>query len=553
MEKRTGCGKINLKAKMKKNPLIFPVTAYLLFLLSSPITGEITGNDGKKDYLKCQEYLLEGNLKEALGLIRKALAVNPKDEMYIYLKENILGLQELKANYDNQIKKGKASISKGEELLRGDTEKSKSDGEILKYLGNKLIKRAPEEFADELKKRYDSYINAADKSYSEKQYEAAINNYLLANLARCSVSGLGEIKEIFKEDGQFEKEGDTCLKKKYYSKALEQYNEALRLNPGLKHIEGKIMYVEGIIKKSDELVTAGDEDERTYNYDKAIEKYEKALEITPGEDKIKIKIEQIKQVLIKYESLEESGDKHFKEKRYHAALEVYNQLLQEKPKLVNIKEKIARIEGKIALVEKIVKKIDHLVSAGDAYEWKRNFIEALKKYQEALELSPGNEKIIMKINKIEQTTKKYEEVGDKHFKEQKYDQALEVYKYLLQSNPTLIHIKEKIARTEDEIKKEKEKRFESAEGCLKNYDYTKAIEKYSELREISADKEEIDERIKNIKKLVEKEQLLEGFAEDYFKQGDYANALERYKQLLQLNPTLNRIKGRIAEIEEKMP
>jgi tetratricopeptide (TPR) repeat protein len=148
-------------------------------------------------------------------------------------------------------------------------------------------------------------------------------------------------------------------------------------------------------------------------YEEAKTEFEAAHDLKPDEDLPIRKIKEL-ETIIKNEKAEQAKQKKFDEivskadvyynaHEYSKAKTFYLQALELYPNNYQIKNKIKSIDNTLALIAKKAKdqKYANLISQADSYYRTNNYEKAKELYEQALEIYPGREDVIIRIREID--------------------------------------------------------------------------------------------------------------------------------------------------------
>ena len=382
-------------------------------------------------------------------------------------------------------------------------------------------------------------------------------------------SGLQKAKESFKKLGkdeevakinkklelvnaqELEKAGDKKVAAKNYAQALSDYKEAKLVylkaeEYNLKEIEDKIFRLTRILKGKD-YEREATEYYNSESYSEAKQKYTLALEIY-RQFSLKDEANMIDQQLKKINKKINHNDQNQKIKEIRAEANEYLQIGDYKSAInkyieakvicsnLGLTKEVSEINSKIKQInnQSIMKKAEEYEDAATIQFNKQNFSEALFNYQQAEKiyseygLSTKITKVKKKIASIksakalsEAETK--EELADKQFENQKYDQAINNYEQAkeIYKEAELINkvnkLGEKIISVEAAKTFNKAKEYEKAGDELAGAEkYEKAISNYKQAKKIysKVNKLEAFNRIQSKIKKANNEQ--KGFFERIF-------------------------------------
>ncbi|HAH59263.1 MAG TPA: hypothetical protein DCL86_14050, partial [Bacteroidales bacterium] len=211
-------------------------------------------------------------------------------------------------------------------------------------------------------------------------------------------------------------EGDKAFANKQYSQAKPAYEQALDLKPGEKHPINQIQLIEKALiaeqALNDSYQQAIEAADRLFNagsYTDASRQYDGALELKPGETYPREQKQRIEQLLADREQLEKDyafilaeADRLFETKNYVLALEKYKQLLQLKPGSAQPTERIAAIRKLLGEQQALEQQYESAIAQGDAYLDKNQWDEAITAYKQAKSIKPSEQYPENQLNRIAQ-------------------------------------------------------------------------------------------------------------------------------------------------------
>ena len=334
--------------------------------------------------------------------------------------------------------------------------------------------------------------------------------------AKESFKKLGKDEEVAKINKQLElvnaqeleTEGDKKVTAKDYVGALSDYKEAklIYLKVGeynLKEIENKIFRLTRILKGKD-YEREGTESYDSAAYSEAKQKYTLALEIY-REFSLQDEVKKIDQQLEKIDEKMSNNDQNKKIKEIKAEANEYLQIGDYKSAInkyieakvicsnLGLTQQVSGINNKIRQINNrlIMKKAEEYEDTASIQLNKQNFSEALFNYKQAEKiyseygLSDKISKVREKIKSVKEvklltSAEDKEELGDRQFDNQKYDQALSSYQQAqkIYKNAKLETKVNKLG--EKIISVEVEKTFNKAKEYEKTGDQLAGKENYEE-------------------------------------------------------------------------
>lgn len=391
-----------------------------------------------------------GNYEKAIDKWKDALTLKEDDDLQIKITDAQMKLDEVKAQKEIEEKYQKA-LKDGDQLLASN----KFDEAIAKYneaLDIKPNEKLPKDKIEEVNEKR----NNLEQDKLNKEFED-----LLAK-------------------------GEDLKKQEKYDEAIKIFEQASNLKPKDKTPIVKIKEINDFLTnkaknqaKYDELIANADNLFDQKEYIRARDIYKESLQLIPNEEKPKAKLEEIKK------------------------------LLDEKEKADN------EAKNKQAAYEKLIKEADKLVSNKD-YE------EAKKRYQEASTVLPEEAYPKEKIKSIDETLKSINEsynalikASDQLMNDEKFDEAIKSYEEALNLKPSEQYPKDQITKAKDKkaalqakFKDEKEKRkqydnlINTATKNAVTKDYESALANYKKAAELFPEEKLPQEKIKEINDLL---------------------------------------------------
>jgi tetratricopeptide (TPR) repeat protein len=565
--------------------------------------------------------------QEALGLkpteSHPAARISEIDGILKKQKEEEDAANKLEEDYKKLIAEGNAafgtedwdgSIAKYEEALKLKPGEQHPTDQI------DLAKKNREKDAaeKELNEKYEALM-AEGKSLKEaEKYQDAINKYKEAQGIKSSESApkerIAEIEKILEDldnqkaiqekYNQLMADGNDAQTKDDLESALSKFEEALSVKLNDAEAKKKIAEVKKLIAdkkaadeqsaKFDEFVKKGDDGVSGKNYEDAISNYQKALDIK-DDGPVKAKIAEAEELLkkqkeeeqnkAKYEAAIDAADEFFTTKEWEKAIDKYNEALTFKDDTYP-KDQITKAQKELAdqadASEK-EKMFNDLVAEGDKFGSDSQYEDAIRKYEEAINLKPDvsvSQKIAdMRKQKDEndankELQEKYKQKikeADQAFTEKNWNEAKALYKDALGLKSNEQHPKDRLKEIDKKIDEENaneaDKAFQSiidkADKLRDEENFPEAIATYQEaIAERPSDSYAQGEinKINNTIQQREKEQAdkdalekkykeLISSADNSFNQKKYQDALKDYQEALNLKPTESHPTGRVKEIQ----
>jgi len=463
---------------------------------------------------------------------------------------------------------------------------------------------------DKKKADYEAAVKEGDNLFSQSKWDEAKAKYREAlTLDNTQAYPIQKISEI---DGILAKVADEAkLKKKYeevvtaanklftesdWEKAKAKYKEAIAIDASQPLPAQKIAEIEKIQadakslaeKKAnyDATIKAADALFTQKKWNEAKEKYQEAIGIDASQAYPNTKIAEIDKLMgneaaeaerkAKYDAAIKAGDQLFADSKLTEAKAKYNEALAIDGVPTYPKDKIAAIDKLIAEQNASAQKNEKYnttIAAADALFGQGKLPEAKAKYTEALAISPTEVYPVQKISEIENKLASQAKLksllaeGKSLFDQNKFQEALGKYQEVLAMEASNTEATSQIAAINAKLNAlqsnaEQEANFQKlkTEGyaLATNKDYENAITKLNQALAIKSDSE-VSSKITEIKALIEALKEKNSLDEKYTKlisdagakegASDYSGAIKSYKEALVLKPNESLPKSKIEELE----
>ncbi len=466
----------------------------------------------EKIIAQADEQFSQANYDDAIGLYDKAIDIDPydpyPDNQINAIKKILAKNQNIEKNYQKNIQMAdgffntqqyeNARMYYKRALTYKDDQYPKNQllqiDKILSDMNDADAALAAKE------KAYRDAIAAADKSFTAKQYEAALGKYSEA-------AGI---------------------------KPNEQYpkDKIAELNALIAGLEADAASKAAIEKAYADAIAAAD---NLFNQNKLTEartQYVKAKEIKPAESYPQTRINAIDKQLAadkanteKYNGFIKVADEAFAKNDYSAAKSAYQQASSIKPNEQYPKDKIAEIDRLVADSAAKKSQYNAAITKADKLYKDQKWTEAEAAYREALAVFPTEQYPQDRINDI---TNRLLAMKNAEEQQRARDKA---YADAVRKGDSLLNIK----------------MYQDAKNLYNQALAAKAAEKYPKQKI-----DEIDKLLAAQKATDDKYINLISFADDQFSSGQYAEARNNYVNALQLKPEESYPKERIAEIDKRL-
>ena len=468
---------------------------------------------------KADDFYANGELNKALTEYNNALKLFPNDE-YATGKKN--EITETLKNEKEKLDSFNEMVTLGDNLLKTDKYAEavlQYESALKLYPNNNAVKEKYQE-AKNKKDAYDSKVSEYDRLKSKgqeftlrKKYSEAIDYYQQAmELFPNDKEIPGIIAELQSQLDISERynskitEADALYEDRSYTEAKTAYEAALTVIPDDSYALGMIDRINEIVNSSEYIkiqndkakldkdfenyIAKGENAEVAKNYELALSYYDKALEIKPNnadalakkknaEDMILYQeqqrkeqerlaaIEAEKQRKAQIQSLINTGNQQLTEKKYAEAETTFNKVLTLDPNNATATEKLGIIAGFYEEIQRQRQEnYQNAMSEGDYAYASRNYAEAIRQYNIALNNKPGdniaNQRLTeaqqaenMRIASLEGEYNGYITKGDAQFQTKNYDKAIEFYTKAIQVGTGKSYPADKIREIGDILKANK--------------------------------------------------------------------------------------------------
>lgn len=381
------------------------------------------------------------------------------------------------------------------------------------------------ELAAQKQKEYDAAIKAADKAFSQEQWELAEKEYKKAaelkpietypsfQLAELETK-LIKLREAAKNYDEAIRLADQAADAKDYQRAVTEYKRAANTKPDEDYPQEKIKEMQGLLAqqvKSEQAYLAaiekGDNALKISDLNLAKEAFEAAQLAKPEEAYPKNKLAEINDILGKREAKEQeyqtavkAGDEALAAKKYEEAKASYQKALTVKPTESYPQEQISKVDALI--VESAKEQQEYLAAVERADQaLSGNQLEvALAAYKEAGGIKPAEEYPKNKVKEVESLIAKQAEQdkaykdkiaeADKAFGSESYEIAKTTYEAAASLKPketypqTKLQEIEGILASKAQADAEYQAAIQAGDQALAAENYPLAKEKYNAAQSI---------------------------------------------------------------------
>lgn len=382
-----------------------------------------------------------------------------------------------------------------------------------------------------------------------------------------------------------------------YQGAIEKYKEAQEIKPEETLPAIKIAEIEAIIQNAD----AAEQLDKEYNallekangevaasdYEGAINSFTQASSLKPNETLPKTKIaelqallndaSQAEQIEAQYNNLISEAGTLESNENYSAAIAKYKEAQSIKPTETLPATKIAALQAIIDKANANQAQIDAaytaLMSEGDQMVANKDYLDAIKKYNEALSLKPNEQEPVDKAAEAErlekeegqETDAQYEKiltVAEKKIESGEYDKAIELINRAIKFKPEDSRPQGLLDRIETikRIDAEYNNFMTSADQLASSKKYEEAKEAYKKAQNVKPSEPQPAVKIAEMEALINElsnADQKDALYNDYmakgglsFGTGEYQSALGYYQNALSVKPGDSAAQSKISEIQQ---
>ncbi|MBN1338887.1 MAG: hypothetical protein JXA03_06155 [Bacteroidales bacterium] len=487
---------------------------------------------------------------------------------------------------NSKLKEAKAEYEKARSLKPGESYPLEKIGEISVL----------EDEMENAEKSYSDAIASADRMFSLKYYEQAREGYEKALIFKpddaYTVSKLKEIEAQLVKKQEFDKlveEADELYINRDHAAAKARYQEALKIYPSES-------YPKGMIDKINETLNANRDKDELYakaisdadhffdqkDYANAREEYKNALSVKPGEKYPADRISDIDAIVSEQQQKEDdyqlalkNGDAMMTALKYAEARTEYEKALAIKPGdpyLTGRIEEAGRIMGNLKATQE---SYDKSIADGDAFFSDSEYDKALKEYENALLIMPGQPYPSQKISEINALKKDLaskealysKSIADANKKLEKtdYPGAVNAYQEALTYKPGDSFASGKVAEIEAILSRmnQQQQSYDQiivlADKLFSEKKYEEAKAQYQQALQLKPGEKQPSDRIKECDKNIENLKLTLNLynqaiqdADKLFADGKFSQAIPAYENAGNYRPNEQYPKQKIFEINKML-
>ncbi|GAP42705.1 protein containing tetratricopeptide repeat [Lentimicrobium saccharophilum] len=447
---------------------------------------------------------------------------------------------------------------------------------------------------------YEKLLTEADEAYMNRdfttaklKYEQALkikpaDNYPKSMLSRVA-EGMTQQKDALAKYQTLIASADRLFQAGDYETALTAYQQASGIMSSEEYPKTRIAEINGILQQQKELeenyndaITRGDALILEKKYEEARAIFQQAATLKPTETYPKQKIEEIAgltaalkeaEINQSYQEAISKADNFFTIPDYPSALDAYGQAKKIKPAENYPDQQISRINDILTKEKADQQAYSNVIAEGDQLFNAGNYTGAKEKYNQALNIKPGEAYPASQISKADQQLALQKEKDDLYLKtvseadrlyaEKNVNNALTEYNKAALLKPEEVYPKEQIAKLQTELDN-----LRSAEEKYKNYiaegdrlydnrDLQNSANAYNNALAIRPGEKYPSERIARIGQEMENQRIQrENYsteiakADQMFSDGKYEEARTTYTRAAGILPGENYPPEQIAKIEK---
>ncbi len=489
---------------------------------------------------------------------------------------------EKQKSYDEAVSKGEQFIKfRKYEQAKSEFEKAADALPDNQYPKDKIpeLDKLIEQTAI-AKAAYEETIASADRLFNLKYYENARQEYQKAADAKPEedypVTKIKEIDVLLVKKTEFDKmvnEADEFYANKELEQAKASYQNALKIYPSEnypKSMIDKINSALSSVMSKDELyqksIADADGFYNSKDFTNAVKEYENASTLKPDEQYPKTRIKEINDLLAKTESDEreynqsiQQGEQLLGKKEYATAKDLFAKASQLKPDEQYPKDKLKEINKILEQQSSVQDSYNQSIAKADAFYTGKNFDEAVKEYQNALVIIPGQKYALDKIDEINAMKSGLKEkdnqyVGllteaDNLYQKKQYEAARNKYSEALKVKPGEAYPDQKIGEIDNVLAENRNKENDfnksvaTADLFYTKKEFEEALTEYQKANALKPSDKHVNERIDEINSTLSSQKSTEdnynlsiSQADAFYASKDYSNALKGYQSALAIKP-----------------
>ncbi len=554
--------------------------------------------------VKARKALRGKDYVEALNYFEKVLENDPGNreaDSKIVEIHDLMEQEAFKESLNKALLSAKSLYSQGnfkesKIILDGIIAKSPKNREALEYLELCSLKIAKEKKVTLLWQEADALFSGGDYELARQKYAQILSLDPSEKVALVKINKCEEkIKEVQERKiAALLISGKIEYKREEYLKALDYFEEALRLDPVNQDVVTEIIRVENMLKKQgqpkEERIDSSDlkskivEDEKISQlweeanrlyakraYLEALEKYATIVTIDPenqsalemlnrSEDKVEIeKSREVSSLLVMGEKARRSGN-------YDKALDYFEQVLEVNPanreadsKILEInlqrdsKKEIDKNSFELTRIESKKAELKILWEEANMYYSQKDFRSAWDKYADILSLEPEDKIANDMLNRCEDRLyeTKAKEISalmlsaTREFRNKNYDKALKYCQDIIQIDPENKDARDGIEEINEimkslEVRESVEDDLAKAKSLYNKGRFKEAEIILGELSKIDPENEEVQKYIALIIEAIRQQEDLKNLWEEansLYADKEYELAWRKYNDIIVIDPS----------------
>jgi len=444
-----------------------------------------------------------------------------------------------------------------------------------------------------LMEQYTSLITEADEFYRNDEFDKAIAKYEEAGKLVPSegypAEKIAGIKEQKAEKRKLQVAYDDAIyraekyeKYRKFEEARTEYEKAHEVFPDetlpSEKIEELSVMIEEVSKaraKYNEIIADADRLFSLKYYENAKQEYQKALDAKPDETYPQAKMKEIDGLLVKkneFDQLVSDGDEFYMNKNLEEAKSKYQAALKIYPSENYPKDMLDKINTAMVTSKGPDEMYAESIAQGDQFLVAKDYVNALKEYQNASEIRPSESYPKEKITEINNTMSAAEageasyqlavKMGDQYFKANDLENAKDQYEQALSLKPESAYPSERLALVEKALQEQSALKanydgaIAKADAFFEKKDFELARSEYQVALSIipgdtyaTAQLEKIDKKERDLKEMGEQYAGLIADADEAFESGNYQEARQKFATALEMDNTQSYPKDKMAEID----
>lgn len=249
------------------------------------------------------------------------------------------------------------------------------------------------------------------------------------------------------------------------------------------------------------------------------------------------------------------GIGYYRQNKYEQAREQFLMASEYNANLEEVPIYLKRIEEKLKAKQD---QIDQLMQEGQSLETRNNYVDAVQKYLQVLDLDNANEEAKSRIAylkpKVEQYVNDRFEEGLRYYRHGDFPRAENLFELVLSIDPKHSGARSNLGSLRNERRAKISSYLSEAEAYLQNQDWPNALRFFELVLTINPDNVKANDGKKQAERLLQIDALYQE-ARKYVQGQNYPEAVEIYERILEMDPKnekarieLIRAQGQIEEL-----